>query len=96
RYPSLARRVQAQQEKRGAVPHAPLVFGGAIVVAVALFLGHVGGARDRGKAALALMREQQVQYYREQRRVRVTGGHFKSPPRPRSETPAARPPGGAR
>ncbi|OYV65470.1 MAG: hypothetical protein B7Z72_12250, partial [Gemmatimonadetes bacterium 21-71-4] len=33
RYPSLARRVQAQQEKRGAVPHAPLVFGGAIVVA---------------------------------------------------------------
>jgi hypothetical protein len=69
RYPALARRVEARQTRHGAVPHARLVFGGAIVIAIGLYAGHVGGARARGAKTLARMREQQVKYYQNQQRI---------------------------
>ena len=71
RYPALARRVEARQTRRGAVPRARLVFGGAIVVAMALFALHVNGAQGRAHAAMARMHDARVDYYRNQQRLRA-------------------------
>lgn len=96
RYPALARRVEARQARRGTVPHPRLVFGGTIAAAVALFAGHVPGARARGAAALALAHEAQVNYYRNQRRIKTDNARLRAvpggPPPARREQPR----GGAR
>jgi hypothetical protein len=91
RYPSLVRQVEARQARRGAVPHARLVFGGTVLVALALFAGHVGGAEVRGAAARARTHEQEVKYYRDHRRVRPGRDRLQAVP----GAPAAQPRAGA-
>ncbi|MDE3128249.1 MAG: hypothetical protein KGL38_09580 [Gemmatimonadota bacterium] len=96
RYPALARQVEARQERRGAVPHARAVFGGAVVAALALFVGHVPGARARGQAALARVHQQQVEYYRNRRRLTTDSARIRTAPGRGAPPQGARPPGGGR
>jgi hypothetical protein len=68
RYPALARQVEARQAGRRAVPHAGLVFGGALAVAAALFAAQLPGAHDRAADARAHARRAALEAYRAQRR----------------------------
>ncbi|MGA9837490.1 MAG: hypothetical protein WBQ26_09280 [Gemmatimonadaceae bacterium] len=77
RYPSLARQVEAQQHGRRRVPHAPLVFGAAMVVLLGVFAGRLDGARDRARAQWTRIRATQLEMHK--RRKMLTPGPASRP-----------------
>jgi hypothetical protein len=64
RYPALARRVEHRRSGQRSVPHAGLVFGGAIVVALALAASRLPGARERAANAWMRQRRTALQMHR--------------------------------
>jgi hypothetical protein len=89
RYPALARRVEHRRSGQRSVPHAGLVFGGAIAVALALAASRIPGARER--AANTWMRERRsaLQMHRLRQRQHADSAALhvqpagKTPPAPR-------------
>jgi hypothetical protein len=74
RYPELARRVEARQAGVRTVPHAGLVFGGAVVVALTLFAVQLPEARSRMADRWAQRRVTAVRVHRAQRDAQAHRG----------------------
>ncbi len=66
RYPALARQVEERQQGQRVVPHAGLVFGGAIAVALTLTGAQLPGAHERAAEVQALARRHALDLYRAQ------------------------------
>jgi hypothetical protein len=66
RYPALARQVEGRQRGQRVVPHAGLVFGGAITVTLALLLVQLPGAQARAAEGRLQARQHALDAYRAQ------------------------------
>ncbi|MGH7688234.1 MAG: hypothetical protein ACREN3_01360 [Gemmatimonadaceae bacterium] len=71
RYPAMARHVEARQAGARVVPHAGLVFGGAVLVAFTLFAAQLPAARGRMVDRWAQMRVRAVMAHRAARDARA-------------------------
>lgn len=67
RYPALARRMEARQGGQRRVPHAALVFGGAIAISVVLFAVQLPEAHDRAREQWTRIRAAQLRAHARQR-----------------------------
>lgn len=82
RYPALARRVDERQGGRRVLPHAPLVFGGAAVVALATFFAELPAAKTRAAEARARRHDAAVLMLQRQNRARADSARQQAvPPR---------------
>ncbi|HVB30987.1 MAG TPA: hypothetical protein VNE60_05615 [Gemmatimonadaceae bacterium] len=83
RYPSLARQVEAAQAGRRAVPHAALVFGGAVAVMTALLFSRLPDAHARAADQWVRVRRTALEVHRRQLHARRDSNQLRAvPPRP--------------
>ncbi len=81
RYPALARRVEERQAGLRVVPHAGLVFGGAVAIAVTLFAVQLPGARQRAADRWVELRRSALRAHRAERATAPPKA-VPAPPRP--------------
>ena len=88
RYPALARRVEQRQAGSRAVPHAGLVFGGAVLVALTLFAVQLPAARERMADRWAQTRLTALKIHRARRDAMAHRGQPRvTPPPSQQERP---------
>ena len=83
RYPALARRVEERQAGLRAVPHAGLVFGGAVLVALTLYAVQLPAAHERVADRWAQTRLMALRMHR----MRTQPPVHRTPPRPTPPPP---------
>ncbi len=82
RYPAMARRVEERQAGSRAVPHAGLVFGGAVLVALTLFAVQLPEARSRMADRWAQTRLTALRVHRAQMEAKTHRGQPRTVPPP--------------
>ncbi|MHB1861958.1 MAG: hypothetical protein ACYCVL_03220 [Gemmatimonadaceae bacterium] len=83
RYPALARQVEVAQGGRRAVPHAALVFGGAVAVMTGLLVSRLPDAHDRAADQWGRVRRTALEAHRRQHHAARDSNRLRAvPPRP--------------